>query len=130
MERGNSTIEELYPTYSKKVKSKLIELKQLIRKVASESGNLSIKEELKWGQLSFSTKDGTPIRIDRFSDNQVALLVHCQTTLVEDWRALFGGTLQFSKNRAILLSVEEELPTNQLSMCIEMAFNYHKKNKK
>lgn len=70
--------------------------------VANNMGDITIQESLKWKQLSFSSKNGTPIRIDRFSDLQIGLFVHCQTTLVDEWRELFGNSLDFSGNRAIL----------------------------
>lgn len=64
--------------------------------VANNMGDKTIQESLKWKQLSFSSKNDTPIRIDRFSDSQIGLFVHCQTTLVEEWRELFGNSLDFS----------------------------------
>ncbi|PFV82889.1 hypothetical protein COL05_09335 [Bacillus sp. AFS059628] len=81
----------------------------MIMNVANNIGDITIQESLKWKQLSLSSKNGTSIRIDRFSDSQISLFVHCQTTLVDEWRELFGNSLDFSGNRAILLSVKSEL---------------------
>lgn len=127
MMNKNYNILEIYNNYTDLQQGKLIELKQLIMNVASNLGDITIQESLKWKQLSFSSQNGTPIRIDRFSESQIGLFVHCQTTLVEEWRELFGNSLDFSKNRAILLSVNSELPIEELTLCIQMALTYHKK---
>lgn len=122
-------IQVLYPKYSALEKQKLTEMQNLIHKVADES-DIEISEGVKWGQLSFATPNGTPIRIDKFSDTQIALFVHCQTRLIENWRSLFSDTLHFSKNRAIIIDLNEPLPEEQLKICIDQAFNYHLKNRK
>ncbi|MBL1223534.1 DUF1801 domain-containing protein [Enterococcus sp. BWR-S5] len=119
------TILELYGQYSELQKAKLSELYELI----TTSGEESLNQSLKWNQLSFAAKNGTPVRIDRYSEEEVALFVHCQTTLVEQWRGLFGDRLTFSGNRAILFSVHEELPVEELKVCLQMAFNYRKGKK-
>ena len=122
-------IQTFYPTYSALEKQKLTELQKLIHKIAEES-QLEIVESAKWGQLSFATPNGTPLRIDRFSDTQIALFVHCQTHLIEDWISLFSDTLNFSKNRAILFELDEPIPEEPLKICIDQAFNYHSKKKR
>lgn len=121
-------IQKFYPDYSQTTTRKLTELQQLIWQVADEQG-ITLSESAKWGQLSFAAKKGTPIRIDQFSDNQIALLVHCQTTLIETWKALFPQQLTFSGNRAVVLSVNSPLPATELAVCIAMALNYHAPNK-
>ncbi|WP_438786601.1 DUF1801 domain-containing protein [Enterococcus sp. DIV0756] len=119
-------IQTFYPTYSAQEKQKLIELQNLIHEIAGES-DIQLVESAKWGQLSFATPNGTPIRIDRFSDTQVALFVHCQTHLIDDWKSLFSESLSFSKNRAILFQLDESLPEEPLKICIDQAFHYHVK---
>lgn len=95
----------------------------MILSVAEEI-NQKVAVSIKWGQLSFASPLGTPIRIDRFDDERIALFVHCQTTLVEQWREMFGDTLNFSKTRAIILNTNEPLPLNELKMCVQMALTY------
>ncbi|MGM0241304.1 DUF1801 domain-containing protein [Enterococcus sp. AZ103] len=118
------SVKQFYPAYSESVISRLEELQNLIRSTANEQRK-DLIEESKWGQLSISCKNSTPIRIDKFSDSEIALFVHCQTNLIEKWRALFSTQLNFSGNRAILLSLDSPLPEKQLKMCIDMALNYH-----
>lgn len=118
-------IEGYYPTYTDIEKEKLQEMSNLIERVA-EKLSVVIKAERKWGQLSLSSTIGTSIRIARFDENHVAFFVHCQTTLVEQWREMFTDSLEFSKTRAILLKNHEELPINELEICIQMALTYRK----
>jgi hypothetical protein len=39
---------------------------------------------------------------------------------------MFTDSLEFSKTRAILLKNHEELPINELEICIQMALTYRK----
>lgn len=119
-------IQDFYPNYSTLEKQRLIELQTLIHQVADES-HLELVESSKWGQLSFATPQGTPIRIDKLSDTEIGCFVHCQTNLIETWRSLFADTLTFSKNRAIVLRLEEPFPVESLKICIDQAFYYHMK---
>ncbi len=116
-------LQEFYPTYSEAMIAKLTELQQLIWTVANEQGN-AVSESSKWGQLSIASSKGTPIRIAKFSDDEIGLFVHCQTTLIETWKTLFPDRLSFSGNRAVVLSVETPLPAPELKVCIDMALNY------
>lgn len=126
MSSNKTSIHNFYPNYTSSEQGKLSELQTLIHKVADES-NIEIAESSKWGQLSFATPYGTPIRIDKFSDTQIALFVNCQTTLIETWKSLFLDTMSFSKTRAIVFNTEENIPKEQLAICIDQAFNYHLK---
>lgn len=71
----NDHIDEIYKTYSMKEKEKLNELSHFIKEEAKNL-NIELSASLKWGQLTFSSKTGTPIRIDRFSEDQVSLSDH------------------------------------------------------
>lgn len=126
----NIQLIETYKNYSEIEKKYLLDLEKLITLVAKEQ-DVKLDKSLKWNQLSFSTPSGTPIRIDRFDDEHVAMFVSCQTSLVEEWKELFGDTLSFSKTRAIVLSTKVPLPKGKLAMCIQMSLFYKdRKNRK
>lgn len=93
----------------------------------ADESSIKIEERSKWGQLSFAAPNGTPIRIDKISDTQIGFFVHCQTNLVEAGESIFSDTLNFSKNRAIILAIDQALPEEQLKVCIDQAFHYHLK---
>lgn len=41
---------------------------------------------------------------------------------------MFSDSLEFSKNRAIVLTLTEDIPKNDLKLCIQMGLTYHKKS--
>jgi hypothetical protein len=125
----------IFNNYSKPVKAKLLALRKLILDTArSTEGVGPIEETLKWGQASFLTsesKTGSTIRIDRVkgADGQIAIFFHCQTNLVETFRALYPE-LRYSGNRAILLDAKATLPKAALRHCVALALTYHRVRRK
>ncbi|WP_340691799.1 DUF1801 domain-containing protein [Hyphomonas sp.] len=109
----------------------LTQLRTLIRDTASKTPGVGpLTETLKWGEPAFlteATKSGTTIRLGwkPATPTTAQLLVHCSTTLVNEWRDLYAGTLAFSGTRAILLDLTAPLPRPELAHCIAMALTYH-----
>ena len=89
-----------------------------------------IEETLKWGEPAYlpsATKSGSTIRLGwkPAAPDEVRLLVHCQTDLVSRFRTLFPE-LRTEGKRAIVLGVDDALPEDALSVCVEMALRYHR----
>jgi hypothetical protein len=127
----NPEVKDRYENYGEKYKTVLLEIREKIFEVSEKMyGADSITEELKWNQPSYSVKNGSPIRLDIFDKNNIGIFFNCRTTLVENFKVLFGDLFLYSKNRAIILDVEEEIPVNELVVCIEMALSYHKIKKR
>ena len=109
----------------------LLKLRTLIIATAAKTpGTGPLTETLKWGEPAFlteATKSGTTIRLGwkPATPGTAQLLVHCSTTLVNEWRDLYAGTLAFSGTRAILLDITAPLPRPELAHCIAMALTYH-----
>ena len=119
-----------FDSYPDDIQPKMLELRQLILRVAGSDSKIGpIDEALKWGEPSFltnQTKSGTTIRIDwkpKMPD-QIGLYVHCQTSLVDTYRSMFPD-LRYEGNRAVLLDVNKPLPERELRLCIHMALTYH-----
>lgn len=106
-------------------------LRAIIRDAAGETETAPLSENLKWGQPSFAPpkRSGTPIRLrwSPKSPDRVELLVHCQTTLVEEWRGIFGDALTFDGSRAVHLPLDAPLPKDALHQMAAMALTYHKR---
>ena len=86
-----------------------------------------IVETEKWGQLAFLPKKprtGTTVRIGQISENEVAMYVHCRTTLVDTYRAMFPH-LNYEGNRAVVFNTAKPLPVGDIRICVEAAFTYH-----
>ena len=111
-------------------------LRQLIFDTAAEiEGVGKLEETLKWGQPSYLTtesKSGSTIRIDQIKSkpDQYAMYVHCQTSLVSNYRELFPGLLNFEGKRGLIFSQDENLPEDVLGHCIGLALTYHLNKRK
>lgn len=106
------------------------QLRMLILKAAAAQPEVNrLTETLKWGQPSYLTekpRTGTTIRLG-WDENgtTVSLYVHCQTTLVKEWRDLYESEFTFIGNRELCLKTHETLPKPALTHCIAMALTYH-----
>lgn len=103
-------------------------LRDLIHATAEEA-NAPISEALKWGQPSFAPPKrlGTPIRLSHSTKNpnRIDLLVHCQTTLVSDWRTLFPE-FTYDGTRALHIPLDAPLNQDALRLIIQSALTYRK----
>jgi len=125
-------VEEKYNTYSPDVRSKLLEIRELVISVVKEENITGFEEALKWGEISFLAKKGSTFRVDAPASmpGKLAVYFHCQSLLVETFRQVFGERFVYEENRAIILEQEKPLPEAELKVCFRTALNYHKlKNK-
>lgn len=108
-------------------RARVLQLRDLVLAEASARGIAPLEETLKWGQPSYLPgRSGTTIRLGADDVTGGAkLFVHCQTSLVDDWRSRFGDRLAYEGNRAVLIDPEGPLPTEELSLCIGAALTYH-----
>lgn len=127
----DTNVKNVFNSYPVEYREPLLQIRELIYSVASKIPEVGeLEESLKWGQPTYSTvktKTGSPIRIDRFEEDKIAMFFHCQTSLVSSFRTLFSNSLEFTKNRGIVIEPAESLPINELALCIEMALTYHLK---
>src|SRR3978361_725131 len=127
---SDPAVDKVFDAYPKPVKAKLLALRRLIRDTAKTTEGVgALEETLKWGQPSYLTsesKSGSTVRIDQVKaeTGQVAVYFHCQTNLVETFRALYPE-LNYSGNRAILLDAADKLPEAELRHCVGLALTYH-----
>ena len=124
-------VSKVFETYPRELKAKLLFLRQLIFDVASETEGVGeLEETLKWGQPSYLTaqsKSGSLVRIDQITSQpgRYAMYFHCQTTLVDSFKEMFGDDFKFEGNRAIVFERTDRIPLKQLRQCISLALTYH-----
>ncbi len=125
----NKLIKECFEEYPESARFRLEELRRLVFKVASELELGEVEESLKWGEPSYCTEMGTPIRMDwkLKSPNHYYLFFHCQTKLIDTFRELYGEVLEFQGNRAIVLSLLKPLPEPAIKHCFELALTYQQR---
>ena len=120
-----------FASYGDAVRHRLLRLRRLILETAAATDGVGrIEETLKWGQPSYLTSEsgsGSTVRIAPTSSPgaDYGMFFICQTSLVSDFRALFGDRLAYEGNRALLFSIGDDIPEDELSQCIEMALTYH-----
>lgn len=124
----NADIEQKISHYPDAAEARLLEIRQLIFKAAKRDEITDLTETLKWGEPSYTCQSGSTTRMDWKAKNPdvVYLFFHCQTKLVETFRELFSDELTFEGNRAIVLTIDNDIPEDILSQCISMALRYHR----
>jgi hypothetical protein len=111
---------------------KLLAVRELIFEIAENiDGACPLNETLKWGEPAYLTakKAGSTVRLGwkKKQPHQVAIYFICTTNLVDRFRSQFADELKFDGNRAILLALDVQLPTEALRICLAAALSYHKK---
>jgi len=113
--------------YPQQAQTRFLQIHQLMLDIAKQSDLGVVEESIKWGEPSFVTKQGSPVRIawKESSPEQIRIFFICTTRLVDTFRELYDDTLDLHENRAIHLQLKDPLPTPELGHCLQMAFNYH-----
>lgn len=125
------TIAEVFARAPEPARAGMLALRALILNVADdvpEAGR--VEETLRWGQPSYITPDtkaGSTIRLGVPKSGGFALYVHCQTTLLSDFRALFGDDFRYENNRGVLFDSPDDIKPDLLAHLIRNALTYHLK---
>ena len=124
-------VQMVFDSYPAPIRGKLMALREIIFEVATASSEIGMLEEtLKWGQISYLTHDpksGTTLRIDKYSptSDQVAIFVHCQTTLVDTFRILYPSVFEYEGTRAVIFDRLDDGRLDALKHCIQLTLTYH-----
>ncbi len=121
-------VDAKFDSYPEKIKAKLHVLRSLIIETATEIGTIrEIEETLKWGEPSYLVKKGSTIRIDwkQKTPTYYSMYFKCTSKLVPTFKKLFGAKFTYEKTRAIRFRLDEDLPKEELKVCIELALMYH-----
>ena len=127
----NADVKSAFAAFPKRRREDLLRLRELVFLTASQNMKIDgITETLKWGQPSYlpvRPKTGTTIRLGlpKNDPDHFGLYVHCQTSLIAEFRELFGAKLAFEGNRAVLLKHGSVFPADELAHCISLALTYH-----
>ncbi|MGB3690603.1 MAG: DUF1801 domain-containing protein [Jannaschia helgolandensis] len=109
----------------------LLRLRALIFATAAEIPDLGpLTETLKWGQPAYlpaAPRIGTAVRLGISKPSGTALFVHCQTSLIADFRQTFPDTLTTEGTRAVIFAPGSALPDAPLRLLIRDALTYHRK---
>lgn len=129
-------VESVFEGYPKGLRKKLDRLRELVFEVAAETEGVGpLEETLKWGSpgyLTSETRSGTTVRIDRigWQKDKYGIFVHCQSGVLEQFRAAFGKEFNYDGNRGIVLDSKHELPEEAVRHFIWLALTYHLRKKR
>ena len=124
-------VKAVFDSYPAKMRAALLTLRETILSTAAETDGVGkLTETLKWGEpayLPVKPGIGTTIRINALkgSTERYAMFVNCQTTLVANFRELYGDVFEFEGKRALILNASKKLPDKALRHCIALALTYH-----
>jgi len=122
-------VEQIFNRYPDGVRDKMLYLRELVIETAKETDEITEMEEtLKWGEPSYLTKHGSTLRMDWKPKipNQFAMYFQCTSRLVPTFKLMFKDIFDFDGKRAIVFSVDDEVPAEALKLCIKAALTYHK----
>ena len=128
----SAAVAQAFEAYPVNFRRQLLALRELIfQTAASTKGVGMIEETLKWGEPAYVTsqsKSGSTVRIGwkKSNPSQYAMYFHCQTNLVDTFRALFPSEFKFEGNRAIVFNEHDAVPADSLAFCIAAALTYHR----
>lgn len=125
-------VAEAFAGYPNAVRSALLGLRRLILETADGiEGVGPIEETLKWGQPSYLTSEtgsGSTIRIAPIgpdAENDYGMFFICRTSLVSTFRSQFGDVFAYEGDRALVFTLGEPPPDDELRECVAMALTYH-----
>jgi hypothetical protein len=125
-----SEIRPVFDKCSPHTKQTLLTIREWIFETAESSNEIGqIEECLKWGEPSYLTqspKSGTTLRLSQRQSNpsEYGLFVHCQTTLIEEFRVVYPD-LNYDKNRGVLFDSRKPIQTDTIKQFIYLALTYH-----
>jgi len=127
-------VKAAFEAYPQELREALRDLRSLVLDTAAAMPSIgAVEESLKWGQPAYRPKalrTGTTVRLGpiKAARADYALFVHCQTSLIADFKELYPKRLRYEGKRAILFSIGEAVPVEPLKHCVALAFTYYKRN--
>lgn len=123
-------VDAVFTRFPEPVQRRLREIRYMIFELASSTDTVGpISETLKWGEPSYltaSSNSGTTIRLGcpRSAPSDCAIFFNCRTTLVQEFRIQFQDIFRFEKNRAVIISREQDIPKAAVRFCLARALTY------
>tara|TARA_R110000868_G_scaffold320570_3_gene581478 strand:+ start:365 stop:769 length:405 start_codon:yes stop_codon:yes gene_type:complete len=126
----NPDVGQVFAKYQTQTKQALLTIRQWIFDIAQSSDEIGqIEECLKWGEPSYVShahKSGTTLRLSQLKTNpdEYGLYVHCQTTLIEEFRLAYPD-FKYDKNRGVIFDSNQPIQTDAVKQFIFLALTYH-----
>ncbi len=126
-----TNVRAVFEGYPAAAQAVLGQVRGLIFEVAKARSVAPVTETVKWGEPAYlpACKAGTTVRLGWSAKRPdvCGMFVHCQTSLLDTYRARFSGELAFEGDRAVVLPLDVPVPEGALAECIALALTYHQK---
>lgn len=126
---ASAAIAAAFDIPDKQARKGLLKLREFVFEVANDLPQIgALQEALRWGQPSYltpETKSGSTLRLGVPKTAGFALFVHCQTSLISDYRAAFPSVTNIEGKRAILFNDITDIDANKQKWLIRRALTYH-----
>ncbi len=124
-------VEAVFAAVPEPQRSALQRLRQLVFDVADDVDAAPVREELEWGQPSYTASrhsESTAVRLAMTSDGErFGLFFHCQSSVVPEFRTAFPDGFDYDGNRGILFRPGDDLQLDRLRLCVEHALTYRRR---
>lgn len=122
-------VEAVFAAYPEPEQKNLLLIRDRIFRIAKKTAGVGrLLETLKWGQPAYltpETKSGSTIRLGLPKTGGYAVFVHCQTTILSDFKQVFPDDFAYDGNRAVHFDVDHPPEFLKLDMLINGALTYH-----
>lgn len=130
----DARVAAVFKDYPPGLRERLMALRELVFDTAAgTSGVGRLDETLKWGQPSYLTAEsgsGSTVRLDRLKTRDgYAVYFHCQSGLVDRFRAIYPDTFAYEGKRAIVFETGARVPIRALRHCLALALTHHARKK-
>ena len=126
---ASANIAAAFDVTDQQAREGLLKLRELVFDVADDLPQIGrLEEALRWGQPSYltpETKSGSTLRLGIPKSGGFALFVHCQTSLISDYKAAFPDAKNIEGKRAILYRDPQNIDTNKTKWLIRQTLIYH-----
>lgn len=126
---ASSDVAMTFGGFDSTVQPVLLALRDLIFETARNDPQIGpIEEALRWGQPAYLTpvtKSGTTLRLGQSRTGTPALFVHCQTSLVSDYKVAFPNRSDTQDKRAMLVPSCADIDPMRHGWLIRRALTYH-----
>lgn len=109
----------------------ILALRRLVFQTAAEDARIGpLVETLKWGEPAYLTQvsgAGTTLRLGwkRVLPGHFGMFFNCRTRVSDQIKQIFPDTFTFDGTRGLLFRVGEEVPQNEVKVCIGLVLTYH-----
>jgi hypothetical protein len=127
----DAAVEAAFDAHPEPVRARLLGLRAIILATAAETPGVGdLVETLKWGELAYlprRARTGTTIRINavKRSLDRYGAYFNCKTTLLQTFRMIYPQAFTFEGDRALIFSVQDDLPEAAFRHCAALALTYH-----